>query len=233
MAALAVITPPATILQAAEIISALDLDAATDAGLLSALAAAAQSALDGATGDLGRAIGPQTLELRLDDWWHHWRGHHFAPVTGVGHVGSIDGLSYHSGHGIKLPYPPYISMVSITYLDENGAGQTLDPARYQVIGAGEGPSEVIPAYLTTWPAVQGSPECIKIRYLAGYEICPPILRQAMLLMVRSMFNTSQRDMAIRSETVDGVGSVTYDHMAESTLTGAVESLVRRYRVPSL
>ncbi len=68
-----VVSPPAPLVGLDLLKQHLRVDGSDDDALITAYAAAAQGQIDGPAGWLGRAIGPQTLELRLDrfdagDW---------------------------------------------------------------------------------------------------------------------------------------------------------------------
>ncbi|MDR7034498.1 hypothetical protein [Mesorhizobium sp. BE184] len=81
------IIPPDPIVTSAEIAGAGESDAAVDA-----LIQAVTEDIDGPGGWLGRALGPQTLELSLDCW------------PGC----------------VKLPYGPVINVERFTYVDPDG-----------------------------------------------------------------------------------------------------------------
>jgi len=86
---------------------------------------------------------------------------------------------------IVLPYPPLIGVGSIQYVDENGAVQTLAPAKYQVDTYAE-PGKVVPAYEESWPATRDVPNAVTVIYTAGYgtaDDAPTEVKQAILLIV--------------------------------------------------
>lgn len=144
---------------------------------------AATSQIDGPSGWLGRCLITQTLELRSDSFCDR----------------------------IKLPYPPYISIVSVKY-DADGMGdQTVDPATYRVVG-GDRPNLIL-ASGKSWPSVTGEEECIRVRYTVGYgadgSTVPAKARQAIVLMAKSLYDFGVRNAFVSSETVEGVGSTTY------------------------
>jgi uncharacterized phiE125 gp8 family phage protein len=69
--------------------------------------AAALRHLDGPGKWLGRCIGEQTLEARLDGF-------------GLGEI--------------RLPYPEILAVASVKYVDPAGVEQTIDPAAYELLG---------------------------------------------------------------------------------------------------
>ncbi len=86
---------------------------------------------------------------------------------------------------ISLPMPPLVSVESITYLDEDGALQTLDPADYLVNPFGIA-GEVTPAYGKSWPATRSQAMAVKVAFTCGYgdaDSVPEENKGAILLMV--------------------------------------------------
>lgn len=155
--------------------------AADDATVARAIAAATRT-VDGPSGWLGRALGPQTLEMT--GWFGCER--------------------------IRLPYPPIIGIVGIVTEDRDGNAQTADPATYRrdgdclVVRAG--------ASWVTRPVH-------RIRYEAGYDgepvedggtgEVPPEAIDAIILLVQDRLRLGALDAGVRSETVEGVGAMTY------------------------
>ena len=105
-----VITPPAPVVTLDEAKAHLRLggDDGGEDTLIAAMIAAATATIDGPDGWLGRAIGVQTLEARLD-------------------LGAWPQL-------ISLSYPPISSIVSVTYLDANRQPVVADAGTYELIG---------------------------------------------------------------------------------------------------
>lgn len=69
--------------------------------------------------------------------------------------------------GIVLPHAPLAGVVSVQYLDEAGATQTVDPAAY-VVNARKVPAVIVPTYGYSWPATLQTPEAVTVTYNAGY-----------------------------------------------------------------
>lgn len=115
---------------------------------------------------LGRAIGVQTLELRIDG---------FPPDNG------------------PIPLrPPYIDIVSIKYLDPDQVETTMDEADFVVSDAE--PATIVP--VDSWPETFDCADSVRVRYQAGYsngesprlsEDPPKTIRTAMLMLVADMF----------------------------------------------
>lgn len=101
-----VVVPPAPVVTWEEAEAHLKLDGDTgEQTIVERLIAAATGHIDGPRGWLGRAIGVQTLEARVD-------GFHLL--------------------GERLPYPPAISVVSVKYLDAVGGLQAVNPTLYEL-----------------------------------------------------------------------------------------------------
>lgn len=112
------------------------VDSPHENNLLTDLIAVATEYLDGKSGLLGRSLITQTYRLTLDAF----------PAE------------------IALPLPPAQAVTSITYIDAEGAVQTLDPSAYRLIGSD--PGKVIP--VNSWPSTKTDPEAVKIEFRAGY-----------------------------------------------------------------
>lgn len=135
---------------------------------------AATQWIDGAGGWLGRALMPQTWELRLTGWCAK----------------------------VALPLPPALEIVSVQYLDEDGADQAVDAAHYRLL---QGEPAVLwfrPSF--DRPRLLNEPQNVMIRYRAGYqgdiglsppqhdaEAVPEPIRQALALLVAQWFKTRE------------------------------------------
>jgi uncharacterized phiE125 gp8 family phage protein len=138
--------------------------------------------LDGPAGTLGRALVAQTWTLYLDRFPVAWGG-----------------LGHSARHAaIRLPLPPLIAIVSITYLDADGDRQPLAEDQYDVR---DGEAAIVqPAYGCSWPAARCCPRSVAITFTAGYgeaDGLPKPLLSAMLLMIGDLFEN-------RETTVIGV-----------------------------
>ncbi|KRE02592.1 hypothetical protein ASE61_15050 [Bosea sp. Root670] len=195
MARIAVITAPQPVMSAVQVRAGMPALAGVDEGVLDALIAAATEELDGPTGWLGRSIGLQTLELRL----------------GAFPCGPI-----------RLPLPPVIEVVSITYTGSGGSNVVMPTTDYDLVGDCIAPK-------SGWPA-----GCyIRVRYKAGYDETPSRIKVAVQLRVGELNGQMVHDGLLKKEVVEGVGSFEYDlggSSQRSATSRAVEALLAGLRV---
>lgn len=118
--------------------------------------------------------------------------------------GYIEAAVIHRGFVLRLPRfpsvtldddaslpisnPPLVSVSSITYLDENGVLQLLDPASYRVSRAGLYPN-VLPVINSYWPSTLDVDDAVTLEYIAGWASKPsevPFgLREAIIIRAGS------------------------------------------------
>jgi uncharacterized phiE125 gp8 family phage protein len=83
---------------------------------------------------------------------------------------------------IELPAPPAVSVSAVTYLDSDGATQTLASGNYSVI-VGSEPALLLLDDDQDWPDAQDTVGAVTITYLAGYAsagVVPARLKMAVL-----------------------------------------------------
>lgn len=99
-----------------------------------------------------------------------------------------------TGYAVDFPYnvatchrislmAPLISVTSVKYLDENGAQQTLDPAKYLVDLI---TSCIVPAYNQSWPTVRAQLNAVQVEYISGYgnaAAVPESIKEALRFIV--------------------------------------------------
>ena len=144
----------------------------TDAMLIEAYLQAAREAVENHT---GRALMPQTWEMRLPEF----------PIG-----------------AITLPVPPVLSVVSLRYTSPAGADTLLDPAAYQVeasSGPTAQPALLWPAVGTTWPGTRlDDRAAVRVRFQAGYAnagAVPAALRAAILLVLGELYENREASAA--------------------------------------
>ncbi|MBB3347323.1 head-tail connector protein [Sphingomonas sp. BK069] len=187
-----VITPPEPVVSLKEAKDHLRVRHSAEDALITGMVAAATQLLDGPGGDFGRALGVQTLEARF----------------GVSAFGS----------SLRLPYPPLIEILSISYLDRSDQTVTADLVDFIVDGA-----ELAPAGSTfAWEGGSLRSDAVRIRYRAGYpdntsgaepvSTLPAAVRAAILLMVGDLYRN--RDTVTPVQAISIPMSTTVDRLLE-------------------
>lgn len=119
--------------------------------------------------------------------------------------------------GLRLLWPPLLSVEAVEYLDADGAAQTLPSANYTVDAHSE-PARLVAASGQSWPATALAPNAVTVRYTAGYgAACPESIRQWILLQVGHWY---------RNRESINVGNIV-------TPMPHVDGLLDRYRIWSL
>lgn len=90
---------------------------------------------------------------------------------------------FNTRYEVKLP--PLSSVTSITYVDTDGATQTLAADQYQVDAVSQ-PARIAPAYGCYWPSTRQQNNAVIVRYVAGYgaaAVVPQCIKQWMLVRI--------------------------------------------------
>lgn len=213
MSAPVIINPATPIISAANAkLRQTDLAGATDA-VVNAAIATATTALENYT---GRAIGVQTLDWYPDEVDAYWR---YAPYYRAVNRTSSDCWWWPTSY-FELPRPPLVSVTSIKYLDADHVEQTFSSADYWVSGVGR-TGRITLKSGSSWPTVGAYPDAVVIRFVAGYSVVPePLISAALLDAAESVTaQASGGSGAVRSETIEGVGTVTYDVSSAASAKG--------------
>lgn len=101
-------------------------------------------------------------------------------------------LSRDASVGVTLPVFPAQSVTSITYVDDEGATQTLAASGYTLTGAnGKKRGVVIPSYGNNWPFTRDVLEAVTITFKAGFGDAPvdvpEPLRRAVLQYAATLY----------------------------------------------
>jgi len=117
---------------------------------------------------------------------------------------------------ILLPYPPAVSISSITYVDGNGDSQTLASTEY-VVDIRREPGRLYPAYSKSWPSVRNQNNAVTVRYVAGYGAAasnvPAAIVHAMKLLVGTWYEQRESILVgtIVSQVPDAVQNLLWSH----------------------
>ena len=105
---------------------------------------------------------------------------------------------------LRLRVKAVQSISSVTYIDENGAAQTMDPSLYS-FDAGRG--SIFPTSGNPWPEVQAdNNEAITVAFTAGYgsdaDCMPRLFKAAIMLGVGKWFyDPAQEGSALHSQEI--------------------------------
>jgi hypothetical protein len=204
--------------------------------VMGAFVTAARQMIDGSIGWINRCLVTQTWDLVLDafPWQDYYalndKGFYDRPATAI----PFRDMRHHQRQGIVIPLAPVQSITSITYLDTNGAQQTLDPANYALI-PGE-PGRIVLAFSGAWPSAALVAGSVKVRFVAGYgadgSSVPQPFRTAIALQASHLRSLTARNLFISAEMLDGIGSRNYvvGSGAGDVISATVQALIEPYRV---
>ncbi|MBW9062380.1 hypothetical protein JNB71_03515 [Rhizobium herbae] len=172
-----------------------------DAVVIRAIAAA-QGIIDGPNGNLGRAIGKQTLELWLAGFPCSRRAAIYGPLNGD---------------------------LSVKYLDADETEQTISSDNYRVVGNEVlfRTGFAFPEVATAPDAVR-----IRYGAGYNTADVPPQAKQAVIMMALHAITVGSEKAFYRSEEVEGVGKTEYTLLdqAGSNINKIVDDLLRGLRV---
>ena len=73
------------------------------------------------------------------------------------------------------------STVVVTYVDTDGATQTLAETQYDLVGRLHG-SYIVPAYNVEWPSVRDVPSAVSVQFVAGESSAPDDIKMALMIL---------------------------------------------------
>lgn len=86
-----------------------------------------------------------------------------------------------------LPVAPISGVSAVSYLDADGASQTLSTSVYETVLVGLKPSLRLKAN-QSWPTARCVSDAIKVTATAGYATVPEPIKLAILMLVASWFD---------------------------------------------
>jgi uncharacterized phiE125 gp8 family phage protein len=198
------ITPPATRLWTPEDAKAhvsLEVDDDEFDAQIDGFILAAEGVVDGPAGDLNRALIDQVWALDL---------HHFPRAIDCGAFPSGSLLSWPSAcserlrewpEAIPLPLGWVSAIGDVTYFDETGVQQTLDPATFFFAPGEE--AMITPVPSSCWPLTQlGRPYAVTVNLTAGYgadpEDVPAAILQAGRLLIGHWFRNREAVVGVEN-----------------------------------
>ncbi len=182
-------------------------------GAAQALIDAVTEMFDGPHGRLGRALGPQTLELQIG-----------SPIS----------------RPIWLPCPPVIEIVSVAYLDAARTAHIVDDTAYDFSADGLRVQHGALAGIG-WRDQDALRIRYRTGYdgedvaSGGTGPVPERVRQAIIISVQQLMSLDIPDMSLSSETVEGIGQVQYivSDKAGLVVSSTVDRLLTGFKVPRI
>jgi uncharacterized phiE125 gp8 family phage protein len=165
------VTPGAQVLSLDDAKAHLRVTHTDHDALITALIASAQAYIEGPRG-VGQALADSTWRLSLDTW--PGLNPSMIPWPASGWATSQT--------PIRIPLTPVTSITSITYVDQAGVTQTLNPSQY-LADIDTRPARIAPAYGVNWPLIRDQLGAIKITFKAGPASPPADLVNAMKLLI--------------------------------------------------
>ncbi len=97
---------------------------------------------------------------------------------------------------VKLPYGNLASVTSVSYVDDDGATQTLATTEYVTDTASE-PGRILLAYDKSWPTTRAQWDAVVIRYVVGWAVAsvPAPIKHAALLLISQMYEHRTPEVA--------------------------------------
>jgi uncharacterized phiE125 gp8 family phage protein len=130
----------------------------------------------------------------------------------------------------RLPFGPVQSISSVTYVDVDGATQTLATSVYEVRADNLQASMVL-KYNQVWPTTQVGSR-ITVTAVVGYASVPSDIVSAILLRIGRLFFVSKgTDPLLRRDQVEGLGMKEWDTTGslDAVSSKAVADLLENYR----
>jgi hypothetical protein len=91
---------------------------------------------------------------------------------------------------IRLQRSPLQSVTAVNYVDGDGTTQTVDPSTY-LVDTSRDPGRIAPAYGKLWPVARYQQGAVSVTFVAGYDVVPETIRQAILLLVGHWFENRE------------------------------------------
>lgn len=158
-----------------------------DAWLLGAIKTAREHAEDTVETCLTDAV----YEYAVDSFYPHrtWHGNAYGPNQNEYRQSRCSYRVPYGAQAIELPLGDVGAVRSITYIDTNGAQQTLDPALYVFDGNQRSPI-IWRAYGQTWPSTRCQPGAVTVTFQGRYSLTasppvyvPAVIKHAMKVML--------------------------------------------------
>lgn len=202
--------PTADVLSVDDCKSMLGITSDSQNDMIEAAIGAVVATIDPSSGGwLGRALRPQTWELRLSQF----------PRC-----------------AIDLPFPVHTEVTSVKYDDASGTEQTLvENTNYRVFNLNQRTrASIAPPYLSYWPYARVDRESVRIRYVCGYAggDMPKPITSFIALQVRMLLSNVERNLYLSMDSIPGVRERRWivSEAANAQIKSAADGLLSTYRV---
>lgn len=106
---------------------------------------------------------------------------------------TLDDFPRSCAQTIALPRAPVLSIDAVSYLDPDGARQTVDPTAYD-FEPGDG-AKLTPAHGRTWPAARVAPGSVRVDFSAGYGTDAASVPRAAKLLLKTTLGYADANRA--------------------------------------
>lgn len=128
---------------------------------------------------------------------------------------TLEGIldQFPKANAIQLPCPPILSAEHIIYRNDKGLDSTLAPTDYVVdVDAGQ----VMLSSGTAWPVFTPFPSsAVRVRYVAGYELLPNTIRQALLMLIGHWYENREATGTVSGEIAFSVHALLAPYRVEA------------------
>jgi len=163
---ISIVSAPANPITVADVKSYAQIDYTSDDALIGRLATQAREWVEAYT---RRKLGQHQLALRLDEF---------------------------PKKGIELPFPPLVSVDSITYLDTDGATQTLSASAYRVDAVDvDKAARIVESYGNTWPGIRQTTGSVVVTFTCGWSSIPQTVLNAVYDYTRALYDHHAPEIA--------------------------------------
>lgn len=104
-----------------------------------------------------------------------------------------------------VPRPRLIAVTSLTYVDTDGATQTLVEGTNYDVDTDSEPGRVGLSFNASWPGIRDVNNAVKLTFTAGYgasdEQVPHDIKQAIMLLVAHWYEHREAATSIKSEDI--------------------------------
>ena len=100
--------------------------------------------------------------------------------------------SFPSEKRIELPMPPLKEVAYVRYVNSKGEDVELSEGEDYLVITKVEPGVIYPVISKPWPVdLWDRPDAVRVKFTAGYDVIPNIIRQAMLLLIGHFYENRE------------------------------------------